>query len=127
MRVRLMSVAAAHVLLAACGSSTSAPYGGGGGGCTPTATQVCMVGTAFSPANMTVMHGTTVTWMNGDAITHTVMNASSSTEHFSSGNVVAGATFSHAFGVAGTYNYYCQIHGADGTPPTGMHGTITVQ
>jgi plastocyanin len=28
---------------------------------------------------------------------------------------------------AGTYNFYCKNHGANGTPPTGMHGTITVQ
>lgn len=126
MRVRLMSLAAGQALLAACGGSTS-PYGGGGGGCTPTATQVCMVSSAFSPVNLTIMHGTTVTWMNGDAITHTVTSASSSTEHFNSGNVGAGTMFSHAFNVAGTYSYYCQIHGADGNPPTGMHGTITVQ
>jgi plastocyanin len=31
------------------------------------------------------------------------------------------------FPTAGTYHYYCKIHGADGTPPTGMAGTITVQ
>jgi plastocyanin len=45
---------------------------------------------------------------------------------FDSNNVPAGASFVHTFATAGTYQYYCKIHGLDGAPPTGMHGTITV-
>ncbi|HYK82559.1 MAG TPA: plastocyanin/azurin family copper-binding protein [Gemmatimonadales bacterium] len=117
-------------LLAGCGSSTS-PYGGGGGGggggCTPTATTVCMVGTTFSSASLTIAAGQTVMWMNGSGITHTVTSSASSAEVFNSGSVLAGGSFSHKFATAGTYHYYCQIHGLDGNPPTGMAGTITVQ
>ncbi|PYO78220.1 MAG: hypothetical protein E6K55_04755 [Gemmatimonadetes bacterium] len=62
---KLVGFAAGLVVLAACGSSTSpAGSGGGGGGsggCTPTATQVCMVGLSFSPTSLTVSAGTTVT------------------------------------------------------------------
>jgi plastocyanin len=36
---------------------------------------------------------------------------------------VPGDTYSHLFNVAGTYNYYCSIHGA---PGAGMYGTLTV-
>jgi len=36
---------------------------------------------------------------------------------------VPGDTYSHLFNVAGTYNYYCSIHGA---PGAGMYGTLVV-
>ena len=129
--ITLASGAAGVLLLAACGGSTS-PYGGGGGGgggggCTPTATKVCMAAATFNPTNLTITAGTPVTWQNGTAITHTVTSSASSTEAFSSGSVAGGGTFNHTFPTAGTYNYFCTIHGADGTPPIGMHGTITVQ
>jgi plastocyanin len=129
MRRSLLSVAGGLAVLAACSSSTSP------GGCTPTATQVCMVGgnasPAFNPVTLTITHGTTVTWSDGDGIVHTVKNSTSSTEVFSSSascgaGIAAGGTYSHTFNTAGTYNYYCQCHGSDGTPPTGMHGTIVV-
>lgn len=121
---RAFAAMTSGLVLASCGSSTS--YGGGGG-CTPTATQVCMVSNlTFSPANRTITHGMTVTWINGDAIQHTATSSSSSTDAFSSGQMAGGATFAHTFNTAGTYHYYCQNHGADGNPPTGMSGTITV-
>jgi plastocyanin len=111
---------------AACSDTTYGGGGGGGGGCTPTATQVCMTGLTFSPANLVITHGTSVTWMNGGGITHTVTSATGSAESYDSGNVPGGNTYTHLFATAGTYQYYCKIHGSDGAPPTGMHGTITV-
>lgn len=126
MRLRTLSFVAI-VVGAACGNPTyGGGGGGGGGGCTPTATRVCMVGSHFSPLNLTITHGTSVTWMNGDGIAHTVTSATGSGDTYDSGNVLGGATFSRIFATAGTYQYYCKIHGADGAPPTGMHGTITV-
>jgi plastocyanin len=130
MRSELVGLVAGLVSLTACGNSTSPLYGGGGGGgggCTPTATTVCMVGTTFSPAGLTITAGQMVTWSNGSAVTHTVTSSTSSTEVFNSGNVMAAGTFNHRFATAGTYHYFCQIHGSDGNPPTGMAGTITVQ
>jgi plastocyanin len=85
-----------------------------------------MIGTAFSPANLTIAHGTTVTWMNGAAVDHTVTSAIGSADTYNSSFIAAGGTFSHTFANAGTFAYYCTIHGTDGSPPTGMHGTITV-
>jgi len=117
--------AAGVVLLAACGGSTS-PYGGGGSGCTPTATKVCTIGSLqFSPASLTVAAGTTVTWENGGGGAHTVTSATGSADTYDM--ALAAGTASHQFMNAGTYNYYCKNHGFNGTPPTGMHGTITVQ
>ncbi len=129
MRPSLITLAigtAGVVLLAACGGSTSPYGGGGGGGCTPTATKVCTVGgSQFSPVTLTVTAGTTVTWQNGDGVAHTVTSATGSADTYDMG-LVSG-TVTHQFVTAGTYNFYCKNHGANGTPPTGMHGTITVQ
>jgi len=82
---------------------------------------------AFNPSNLTIGHGTTVTWKNGDRVNHTVANAVGSADSLDSGFIAGGGTFSHTFATPGTFNYYCTVHGADGNPPTGMHGTITVQ
>jgi plastocyanin len=57
-----------------------------------------------------------------------VTSATGSTDTYTS-SLANGATFTHQFLTAGTYEYYCQIHGTDrngATPPGGMHGTITV-
>ncbi|OLD03404.1 MAG: hypothetical protein AUI99_04550 [Gemmatimonadetes bacterium 13_1_40CM_3_69_22] len=130
MRSHLAGLVIGLGVLVACGSSTS-PYGGGGGGggggCTPTATKACTVaGNQFSPVTLTVSVGATVTWQNGDGGAHTVTNATGSADTYDL-NLPAGGTASHLFNTAGTYNYYCKNHGINGAPPTGMHGTITVQ
>jgi plastocyanin len=72
---------------------------------------------AFSPANITVAAGTTVTWTNKDPVTHTV---TSDTGIFDSGNLSPGSNFSHTFNDKGTFAYHCKIH-------TSMHGTVTVE
>ena len=120
MRIKLMVVVAAVGLATGCGgssSSTMSPSGGGGG---PGANAVFMQSSAFNPTTLTVTAGATVTWTNQDAITHTVTCSSGPGSAFNSG-VAPGATFQHTFAVAGTYEYYCQIHGA---PGSGMHGTV---
>ena len=128
MRSNMITLAlgvAGVALFAACGGSTS-PYGGGGGGCTPTAAKVCTAGgIRFNPVSLTVAAGTTVTWQNGDGVAHTVTSATGSADVYDMS--LATGTVSHQFMTAGTYNYYCKNHGVNGTPPTGMHGTITVQ
>ena len=72
---------------------------------------------AFSPGTFTVKVGTTVTWYNADASTHTVTSTTAGT--FDSGLLATGGTYSHAFTAAGTYDYYCTIH-------PNMKGTIVV-
>lgn len=127
----LVSGIAGGMLLVACGGSGStSPYGGGGGGggggCTPTATMICTATVdVFSPATLTVPAGTTVTWENGDGVAHTVTSATGSADTYDM--ALSSGTVTHKFTTAGTYNYYCKNHGFNGTPPTGMHGTITVQ
>jgi len=114
------------VLLVACGGGSTSPYGGGGGGgggggCSPTPIKVCMNALSFSPVSLTITAGTSVTWQNGSAVTHTVTSDAGSTLTYNSGDVVSGATFSQTFATPGTYNYHCTYHVA-----SGMTGTITV-
>jgi plastocyanin len=66
---------------------------------------------SFSPSTITINVGDTVTWKNTDTVVHT---ATSSTALWDSGFLAAGATFSHTFTEAGTFNYTCTIHGFSG-------------
>jgi len=61
----------------------------------------------FLPATVTVAPGTTVTWVNHDEETHTVM---SSTGSFASAALEHEQTFDHTFAAPGTYTYFCALH-----------------
>ncbi|OBB67420.1 cupredoxin family copper-binding protein [Mycobacterium sp. 852014-50255_SCH5639931] len=115
---------AAAVLLAGC--SASRPATGSGtsmsmGSVTPPAApvsgnQVNIDGFAFAPATLTVPVGTTVTWTNRDEEPHTVAASDGS---FHSPGMGTGATFTHTFSDAGTFDYVCSIHPM-------MHGSVVV-
>jgi plastocyanin len=72
--------------------------------------------------NTTIAAGDTVTWTFADAEPHTVTSDSGA---FDSGQPQTGGTYQFTFNSAGTYDYYCAVHGAAGG--LGMSGTITVQ
>ena len=78
--------------------------------------QVNIDGFAFVPLTLTVKAGTTVTWTNRDEEPHTVAASDGS---FRSPGMGTGATFSHTFASAGTFDYVCSIHPM-------MHGTVVV-
>jgi len=91
-------------------------------GCTqqsnnPGVNTVSIKNLAFNPNALTVSNETTVTWINDDSVSHTVLSA---TGLFSSGTLTKGQSFSHTFTAPGTYNYTCGIHPS-------MRGTIIVQ
>jgi plastocyanin len=108
------AVLAAVLLLAACS--------GGGAATTTTATtiagqyQVVMDSFAFTPAELTVPVGATVTWVNHQGARHDVVAADGS---FTSRLFGEGETFSFTFTTPGNYPYVCSIH-------PGMDGTIIV-
>lgn len=83
----------------------------------PVANEVFIQGMAFSPSTITVTAGTTITWINKDAITHNV--TSNTAGLFSSGPITTNGTFPHLFSTAGTFQYKCTIHPA-------MTGTVIV-
>lgn len=72
----------------------------------------------FSPSIIQVSVGTTVTWTNTDTDAHTVTFMPMMLGG-SSGNVVAGTTFSRTFTSTGTYYYHCMYH-------QGMVGEVIV-
>lgn len=72
----------------------------------------------FSPDNITVKKGTTVTWTNNDGIPHTVTESDDQSGP-SSPTLSSGQTYSFTFNTAGTFKYHCTIH-------PGMTGTVTV-
>ena len=60
----------------------------------------------FSPAELKVKVGDTVTWTNHDDIPHTVVSAGK----FRSKTTDTDGTFSFTFTSAGDYKYFCSLH-----------------
>jgi plastocyanin len=73
----------------------------------PAAASVSIKNMAFNPGSLSVVAGSTVTWMNSDTTIHTVTADDGS---FNSGNIAVGATYSRVFSTAGTFSYHCTIH-----------------
>jgi plastocyanin len=61
----------------------------------------------FVPQSVTVSVGTTVTWINGDDLPHTVVAVDKT---FRSKPLDTGDSFSFTFAKAGEYAYFCSIH-----------------
>lgn len=75
----------------------------------------------FSPQELHVDPGDTVTWTNAGTRVHDV---TSDTGAFVSGDLFRGAQFSHTFSEEGTYYYHCSFHGRAGKQ--GMWGVVVV-
>lgn len=84
-------------------------------------TLVVLQNFAFNPKQLTVVVGTTVTWVNRDPGPHTVTFDDGSVD---SKQLQQNDTFSHTFDKVGTYPLYCTLHGAPGG--AGMSMTVTV-
>jgi len=61
----------------------------------------------FTPPNLVVTAGTTVTWTNADDSPHTVREIDGK---FKSAALDTDDTFSQTFAVPGEYQYFCSIH-----------------
>jgi plastocyanin len=85
----------------------STAAGGAAAGPAVTGNTVDIKNFAFSPANLTVRVGTTVTWTNKDSDAHTV---TSSNGPLHSATLNTGDTYRYTFTKAGTYSYLCSIH-----------------
>jgi plastocyanin len=129
--IRLALVAAISVGAIACGSNYSSPSTPSP---TPTLTPAPTTGgpsssvtipmgaerlgnRAFTPADLDIAVGTTVTWMNTDSVSHT---STSNASGWDSGIISPGRQFSFVYQSAGTFSYHCAIH-------PGMVGTVVVR
>jgi len=71
---------------------------------------------SFTPTNVTITAGGTVTWSNKDGQVH---NTTSDSGLWTQ-DINAGGDFSRTFATKGTFAFHCKIH-------AGMVGTVTVQ
>jgi plastocyanin len=69
--------------------------------------EISIKANAFSPDNLNIKVGDTVTWINNDSYAHTIKAAKG---EFDSGNMASGTKFSFTFDKEGTYDYICGIH-----------------
>jgi plastocyanin len=78
---------------------------------------------AFAPAELRIAAGTSVTFVNGDSAPHTATagtDAEPTPEHFDTGLLQPGESFTVTLDAPGTYAYFCERH-----PP--MTGVIVVE
>jgi len=97
-------------------SKSGGGYGNNGGGGGNTSNKVSMYNSIFTPSNLTVTTGATVTWTNDDNMVHTVTANDAS---FNSGDIQPGGSYTRTFNATGVISYYCIHH-------SGMTGTVTV-
>jgi plastocyanin len=94
------------------------PFGDAGSAASPATTTVAAAAEkaparvsidnfSFSPAELTVVKGTQVIWVNHDDVPHTVVGKA---REFSSGTLDTNDQFARVFMVAGTYSYFCGVH-----------------
>jgi plastocyanin len=74
----------------------------------------------FSPANLTIKPGTTVTWLNQEEAVHQIVSDAKTPISFASDSLSNGESFSFTFTMAGIFTYHCVYH------PT-MKGAIIVE
>jgi plastocyanin len=68
---------------------------------------VSMDHSTFIPGEITVVPGTTVTWVNNETMPHTVVD---SNKAFRSKTLAKDGRFSFTFTTTGDYSYVCSIH-----------------
>ena len=74
----------------------------------------------FSPATLNIAAGTTVHWIWSTGFHSTTSGNGAPDGNWDSGNLTPPSTFDHTFNTAGTFPYYCVVHGVM------MSGTINV-
>lgn len=117
------------LVLAACGEDE------GGGAAAPTTTGDAPAAAGaqgptveiktfiFSPDPIEVQAGDTVTFINRDATTHTVVGGTRKSPDKAAidGSLDQDGTFEHTFDEPGTFDYFCDIHSGPG-----MTGKVVV-
>ena len=105
-RVLVVAVLAAFSASAVAGAAAPAPA----------PAEVAIPARLYSPADLDVLVGTSVTWRNSDHTAHTVTQDD---DVFDSGQIGTGETFTQVFAKLGAFRYHCTIHKF-------MRGTVRV-
>ena len=118
------ALAGALLMVSGCGSgtTTSTPTTApatSGASAPAGAVTVEVKGMKFSPDEITIKTGGTVTWKFADRFPHAVQGIGDSAMGIDS-PIFNSGQWSHTFTVPGTYRYLCPLH-------PDMHGTVTVQ
>jgi len=85
-----------------------------------TSGQVSIQNMLFTPSQVTIAKGGSVTWTNNDSITHTVVDDLSNVGGPNSGDIAPGQSYSFTFNKTGSFQYHCSLHPS-------MRGTIVVK
>ena len=104
----LVSVVALFALAACGGGAPDAADDAGGDSAAGGTESVTIKDNTFSPADVTVAAGSTVTWTSNDTVPHTVAfddDGATDSEELNEGD-----THSVTFDTAGEYSYVCTIH-----------------
>ncbi|HET7827446.1 MAG TPA: cupredoxin domain-containing protein [Candidatus Saccharimonadales bacterium] len=86
----------------------------------PASGTINIVNMLFTPSQITVRQGGTVTWTNNDKTTHTVEDDLANVDGPHSGDIAPGQSYSFRFEKTGSFQYHCRIHPS-------MRGTIVVK
>ncbi|MFH1210444.1 MAG: cupredoxin family copper-binding protein [archaeon] len=108
-RTTLIGLGIIAIALIAAGCSTQEPKAETPPPNTPPPTQetssVTIQNFAFSPADLVIKQGTTVTWTNQDDVQHTVKF------DFQESPILSkGQSYSYTFNEKGTFDYICGLH-----------------
>lgn len=125
----LASLAAFSLVAAACSDDDDDDDGGNGGTASTATTasggdeaSVAIADNTFTPDEITISAGDTVTWTWGGSAPHSVIGTSdNATDLINSEQMTGSGTYTVTFDEAGTYEYECGVHGAS------MAGTIVVE
>lgn len=91
----------------------------------PGANVVQVSNNQFSPSSITVARNATVRWeWTAQAVQHTIVPIAPATIPSVPAPRDGPSTYEASFAAAGTYDYYCSVHG---TPTSGMRGRVVVQ
>ena len=101
--LRALRLSVLFIVLASAPCLAAEPNNVGAG----PAAAVSMDHNTFIPSEITVVPGTTVTWVNKETMPHTVVDTN---KGFRSKTLAKDASFSFTFATAGDYDYLCSIH-----------------
>jgi plastocyanin len=106
-KLRRIGAGLAILGLALLASSARSAYSARAAATPADATAVGIDNFSFTPKEITIAKGTTVTWVNHDDVPHTVVNGD---KVFRSKALDTDDQFSFTFTEPGTYTYFCSVH-----------------